>query len=172
MPAASISRASHTVMRGPRMQGWPERWPGAVVMRERFALLDGRHDPASAWPRCFPAAEYGLGEVKEKGRKNPGSYPRTNRNPITPSLKSGPPRNRYAARSHLATLSNEPPRTDGSAVRSHPFPAISNRPSGVWPLGNKPTGDGCPTLPALFAPDRTCLHVSSSVGAIKTPLPL
>jgi len=35
---ASISNTSHAVIRSPRMQGCPERWPGTMVIRERSAL--------------------------------------------------------------------------------------------------------------------------------------
>ena len=33
MPAASQFNTSQTVMRSPRIHGWPERLPGSIVMR-------------------------------------------------------------------------------------------------------------------------------------------
>src|SRR4051812_49271690 len=33
-----MSRMSQTVIRNPRMHGWPDRWPGIDVIRERSAL--------------------------------------------------------------------------------------------------------------------------------------
>ena len=39
MPPASISRTSQTVTLNPRMQGWPERCPGMIVIRLRSMLV-------------------------------------------------------------------------------------------------------------------------------------
>src|SRR5260370_627004 len=76
MPAASQFNTSHTVMRSPRIHGWPERLPGSIVMRG--LMLRGYHwhrRSAHLGPLDY-SPEVGLAAVMSPpSRKSSGKLP-------------------------------------------------------------------------------------------------